>query len=369
MKTYNNLWDEIISVENIKAAVVEAARGKRRLKSVRYAIDNIDKVADKLSRLLASGEWRPLTCHCVHTINDGIQLKKREIVCPEFIREQVVHHALMRVVAPKVFMRKMYEYCCGSVPRRGDKKATDYLNRVIANKPKETKYYVKLDIRKFFDTVRPSVVFRVLRTMIRDRKTLMLISLILRNNKIRRDDGTKVKRGVPIGFFTSPWFANIVLTPLDHWLKNEKQIGVVARFIDDIILMDSNKRKLRKACFEYKEKLMHEFKLKLKYEIQVHELDIRPFEFIGYQFSRNKTILRSPCFLRAKRSIKRIGRKTKQTTYDSERALCYVARFGRADMRGAFYKYIRPYVSVRQCRLMVSYKEKIKNEQHLMEKS
>lgn len=40
--------------------------------------------------------WRLNNIHRIKIINDGIQAKKREIVCPDFLNEHVIYHAVIR---------------------------------------------------------------------------------------------------------------------------------------------------------------------------------------------------------------------------------------------------------------------------------
>ena len=181
--------------------------------------------------------------HAVKVINDGIQLKKREIVCPDFVNEQVVHHAIMNVVAP-VLMKRFYQYSCASIPGRGVEYAIKYIRKAVKDR-KNVKYHVVLDIKQFFNTLRPSKVFHQLRRMIRDKKILFLFAHILRGNKIIKQDGTVIKRGAPIGLYTSPWLANTLLTPLDNVIKAEG-VPYYIRYNDDMLLFHSNKRKLKR---------------------------------------------------------------------------------------------------------------------------
>lgn len=152
MKTYNGFWQKIISVENISAAIDEAARGKKHLRSVKRALAHKEETAKFVSNILSKRLWRPSLLHHVRTINDGIQMKKREIICPEFVREQVVHHAVMRVIEPAI-LRRLHPYSCGSVPGRGDKLAVDYLRNKIRSSKRKL-YVAKLDVKKFFDSAR-----------------------------------------------------------------------------------------------------------------------------------------------------------------------------------------------------------------------
>lgn len=202
MNTESNLFTKVITHENFELAIKKAAIGKRKKRIVIKTLKNSEYIASQKLNEVQKGMWRPQEIHTVKVINDGIQLKKREIVCPDFVNEQVVHHAIMNVVAP-VLMKRFYQYSCASIPGRGVEYAIRYIRKAVRDR-KNVKYHVVLDIKQFFNTLRPSKVFHQLRRMIRDKKILLLFAHILRGNKIIKQDGTVIKRGAPIGLYTSP---------------------------------------------------------------------------------------------------------------------------------------------------------------------
>ena len=57
---------------------------------------NWQKVIDDLYNQLKNETWRPNDIHRIKIINDGVQAKKREIVCPDFLNEHIIYHAVIR---------------------------------------------------------------------------------------------------------------------------------------------------------------------------------------------------------------------------------------------------------------------------------
>lgn len=372
MKTYNNLFEKIVDPKNVHAAIFEAAKHKRHKRSVQKALENAPDLALQISNWLKEGTWRPVGIHNCTLINDGINLKKRLIVCPSFVKDQIVHHAIMRVVYP-LFAKKFYRYSCGSVKGKGSEFAKKYIEKKIRASSGQTKYATQLDIKKFFNTVKPSFVFKTLRKTIRDRKTLGLIALILRNNKMRikekylnlteglkvlrkgKKDNLIVKGGLPIGFYTSPIFANILLSSLDHQIKEDMQTPVYVRYMDDILIMGSNKRKLTVICSQIEQKL-EKIGLSLKRKPAIHRFgkQSRCVDFMGFVFSRTKTILRDKVFLRTRRILKKISKKLRLTKFDANRIISMAGRFKNADMRSAFQRLFKAIVSIKACRRIIS---------------
>lgn len=372
VKTYNNLFEQIVSVENVKAAIFEAAKHKRHKRTVRKTLANADEWAEKIVNWLKTGAWRPVKIHNCSLINDGINLKKRLIVCPEFTRDQVVHHAIMRVIY-KYIAKKFYRYSCGSVKGKGSEFAKTYIEKKIRAQTGQTKYATQIDVHKFFNTVKPSYVFKALRRTIRCRKTLGLLARILRNNMMRVDrdllaltSGLKivrkarnkkviVKGGLPIGFYTSPIFANVLLSGIDHYVKEQLKAPVYVRYMDDILIFSGNKKKLKNTCI-YLEKKLASIGLSVKRQPAIHKFGTqsRSIDFMGFLFTRKKTIIRDKVFLRTRRALRRISKKTRLNKYDACRIISMAGRFKNADMRAAFNRLFLSVVSIRACRRIIS---------------
>ena len=72
--------------------------------------------------------------------------------------------------------------------------------------------------------------------LLRDKKFFNLIKTIL----------STVAYGVALGYTTSHWFANWLLTPLDHYIKEKLKVSYYIRFVDDMVIFGGNKRKLHR---------------------------------------------------------------------------------------------------------------------------
>ena len=103
-------------------------------------------------------------------------------------------------------MRGMDHYCCGSIRDRGPHQARAAIESWMNYDMKGTRYELCGDVRHFYDSLKPEVVMDRMRRLIKDRRVLDLIWRI-------------VKDGVRIGSYTSQWFANTVLQPLDQMIR------------------------------------------------------------------------------------------------------------------------------------------------------
>lgn len=160
-----------------------------------------------------------------------------------------------------------------------------------------------------------------------------------------------VKCGIPIGFYTSPIFANIILDHIDHFVKEACGMEVYVRYMDDMILFLPNRRRLKAACLKVSSEVKR-LDMVLKPVWQIHKLS--SVLFLGYHFKRYCTKLRDRIFLKAVRLVRRIKAKGTITVHDCLRALSYLGRFKNADTYPAFVKYVSSCVNARELRKRVS---------------
>lgn len=339
MKSYKNLWDKFISDENIELAIKNAKRGKSKRKSVRKYLDDPD-FSNKVKRYAMTFKNKS---HTPKVIYDGIQRKKRTIIVPSF-EEQVVHHMVVNVLKP-IFSKPMYYHSYGSIPGKGAHRGKKSIEKFIRNQPKDCKYVLKMDISKYFDSIDHDILLAMLRKIIRDDKFFAVIEEII----------SVTDKGIPLGFYTSQWIANWYLTELDHHIKEILKAKFYIRYMDDMVIFSSNKKKLhemRRAIADY---LSSNLGLKLKDNWQVFRFDFdgkyRCLDFMGFKFYRNRTTLRRSIMLKASRKAKRLK---KLTIYAARQMLSYLGWINCTNVYDFYLKFIKPYVNFGKLRRYVS---------------
>lgn len=87
MKRIGNVWDDFCSVDLIKTAIRNAAKGKRKYRKVRKVLANIDDYAEQLHKLLVDEMFSPspYTCDIMKTEYG----KEREIFKLPFFSDRV----------------------------------------------------------------------------------------------------------------------------------------------------------------------------------------------------------------------------------------------------------------------------------------
>lgn len=340
MKRVGYLFEKVCELENIKQAIIKSSLGKRNQKRVKYVMDNMDTHAVKIRNLLLDKKYIP-SPYDVKTIQDGATKKTRTIHKPRYFPDQIIHWALMLQLQP-VIMKGMYEFSCGSIPGRGTSYGQKILRKWLDTDYKGTKYCLKMDISKFYPSVDNEILKEMFKKKIKDGDCLWLIDSIIDSAD-----------GLPIGNYTSQWFSNFILQGLDHYIKEKLGVKYYVRYVDDLVLLGSNKKKLHLARKMISEHL-NSIGLQLKGNWQVSKVSDRDIDFLGFRFFRDKTILRKRNALRIRRRIKKIGRKRELSLKDACAVISYWGWIKRSNSFNFYNKHVKPTISVGRAKKVVS---------------
>ena len=98
--------------------------------------------------------------------------------------------------------------------------------------------------------------------------------------------------GLPIGNMSSQILAVFFLSSIDHYVKEELRCKYYIRYMDDLIILDTDKEKL-KSVFQLVSKRVGELELKVNIKSGIYSLK-NGINFLGYSFkiNNNKIIIR-----------------------------------------------------------------------------
>lgn len=340
MHRHGFLYTKICEIENIKKAMAKASLGKRNQKRIRKVLEHADVAAKNIREMLLRKTYVPSKPQ-IKTIQDRSSGKVRVIHKPNFYPDQIVHWALMLQLEP-IIMRGMYEYNCGSVPRRGTSMGQKALNKWLRKDRRGTKYCLKMDIKKFYPSIDNRILKEKFRRKIKDPDVLWLIDRILFTDV-----------GQPIGFYTSQWFANFFLQDFDHFVKEQLHIKYFIRYVDDLVMLGPNKRKLhraRKAISQY----LHNHHLSVKSNWQVFRTSCRDIDFLGIRFFPDHMILRKRNALRIRRRVSRIRKKGYLNYTDACAVISYWGWLKRTNSYHFYHSVVKPVVGIKLARKVVS---------------
>jgi retron-type reverse transcriptase len=153
--------------------------------------------------------------------------------------------------------------------------------KIALKNNENTKYCLKLDIKKFYPSINHDILKSIIRRKFKDKDLLWLLDEII--------DSTE---GVPIGNYTSQYFANLYLTYFDHWVKEVLKVKHYFRYADDIVIFSSDKKNLHLILSNIRDYLNFKLSLTIKENYQIFLVSSRGVDFVGYVFYHTHTLLR-----------------------------------------------------------------------------
>jgi len=211
------------------------------------------------------------------------------------------------------------------------------VKRWMKNDEKNTKYCYKIDISKYYPSIDQDVLMSQFSRMFHEPEVVSLIDKIVHSHN----------KGLPIGNFTSQWFANLYLKDFDWWAKQELKVPYYMRYIDDIVFFHRSKKELHNIRAQVEKELSSVYRLKIKPNWQIFKVDGRGVDFLGYRFFHGMTIIRKRTAFRISRRMKAVGEKSEPTASDASAVMSYLGITAHCNSKLFVDRFILPYISIR----------------------
>lgn len=286
MRRAKNLFERIVARDNLRRAYLRAVRGKRNSRDARVFGTHLEGRLDEMARQVSAGQF-PLGRSTQFVIHDP---KERIITAPCFA-ERVLHHAIMGVCEP-VFERWLIDDTFACRVGRGRIAAIWRAQEFAGGAP----YFLKLDIRKYFDSVSHAVLLQRLARLVKDRQLLRLFERLVA--AYRAQSG----RGLPIGSLTSQHFANFYLGWFDRFVKEKLRCRHYVRYMDDMILWGPSQSQLSQTLMECHSFLRNELQLECKPEPYINR-SRHGVDFLGCRIFPHHFVLNRRSRVRARRRL------------------------------------------------------------------
>lgn len=292
------LYQQITSIEHLFQSWNEFKKDKRNKADIQVFERNLEDNLFKLHEQLKSKVYK----HGSYTAFNIYDPKFRHIH-KATVLDRIVHHAIVSVIEPlfdKTFIYDSYSCRVNQGTHKAVRRLFSFIRRVSKNY-RGNCYCLKLDIRKFFESVDHAILLKLIRKKIKNEECLWLFESILKS--------FSKGKGIPIGNLTSQIFANIYLNEFDQFIKHTLKIKYYLRYADDFVILSDDRGYLKRLVSEIS------LCLKLELALSLHENKIilrkytQGIDFLGY-------ILLPHIILPRTKTKRRIFQKLKSKIYD-----------------------------------------------------
>lgn len=318
--TIRNVYYEITSFHTLMVADTHVSKGKMENTERLRFYDNREGNLEEISTLLRAGKVPKVEYHSFYVYVP----KVRKVIFIDYW-SKVVQRAIYDVLNPKI-CRTFIEHTYACVKGRGQLAAMEQLYTWM----RETRtsgtewYYYKFDVTKFFYRIDHEILMDICRKKIDDPRTVDLLGYYINNDAVPfgmpldanqltiTEEQMLYDLGIPIGGGLSHMLGNMYLDPLDQFCKRVLGIKRYIRYMDDIIILDNDKERLK----EYGRRMTQFLEERLHLNFN-NKTALRPVrvgcEFVGFVIYNDHVILRKSTTLRMKRTL----RKTRQDYHDN----------------------------------------------------
>ena len=293
---------------------------KRKIGTYNFVNENLCKNLIDLLDKLNNREYYPQPSNCYIITDPAL----REIYAAQFC-DRVVQHFYMKEVQ-KLLENELIEGCCSCRVGKGNDYALKLLKKYLEETSKKGTrdcYFLKIDLSGYFMSINRKQVsdkfYELIKSQYKGKHRQLLLYLtpiIFENNPAidciqkcnermirkvpeRRKMNPNSEYGMAIGNLTSQAGSNLNLNDFDNYVVRELKLEKYVRYVDDIVIVSEDKKKLFEVLPLIYQKLKETNQIinKTKTKIDtayhgVHFLGKISYPY-GYQKPKKTTIIRT----------------------------------------------------------------------------
>lgn len=297
MKVARYLFKEITSLPYIFQCWDQFKRGKRKRKDVQLFERHLEDHLFQLQNDLITLQYEHAPYH-----HFDVSDPKQRRISKASVRDRLVHHIVHGVLS-EFLDQKFIFHSLSSRLGKGTHLGILQLQRMIRQLSKNGKrpcYALKMDIKRFFDTIDHAILKTLLWKNVRDEKALKIIDMII--DSFRKEPLKDV--GIPLGNVTSQLFANLYLQELDDFIKQELHERYYLRYCDDFIILSSDESHLSSLIAIIRDFLAKKLRLELHPKKVILRKLSQGIDFVGYVVFEHYTLVRTSTQQRMKKRLK-----------------------------------------------------------------
>jgi retron-type reverse transcriptase len=273
-------YEALCDFQNLYAAHKAARKGKRGKTDVIGFEMNLAENLCRLQETLQNRTYR----HGGYYRFQVYEPKLRDIFAPRYA-DRVVQHCLCdNILAPALETRLIYDNAACRA-RKGTHFAMGRLTGFMTRFYRQhgtSGYFLKCDIRKFFDSIDHAVLKSRLARVFREPDLYALLCQII--DSYQKAPG----KGLPLGNQTSQWFALYYLDLSDRLVKERLGIQYYTRYMDDFVLLHHDRAHLRECLARIGAACGDDLKLTLNHKTQIFPIK-NGVDYLGWRFYMTDT--------------------------------------------------------------------------------
>lgn len=290
-KTLKNCFYDKLIYDNFLSAHYRAKKNKRKKEIYLYEMDLETNLINLMNEIVEKkykmGKYREFI----------VYEPKQRIIKSLPYRDRIVHQWYIEEFIKPYYIKRFISDSYACIENKGTHKAVKKLQGFMRKMKKlyPDYYIIKCDIKKYFYNIDRKILFNILKRNINDKELLNFTRVLIGN-----DD----ELGIPIGNYTSQFFANIYLNELDHYVKEKLNIKFCLRYMDDFIFLVKDKECAKDIMEKVKFFLVNVLHLELNKKSRYYPNKFG-CDFCGYIIFENYILLRKRFKTKIKRKIKK----------------------------------------------------------------
>ncbi|MFD1216373.1 RNA-directed DNA polymerase [Microbulbifer celer] len=274
-----------------------------------------------LQRRINDGSWEPGRSACFVATRP----KAREIHAPDFA-DRVVHHWLvpqLEKLWEPAFIFDSYANRKGKGSHAAVRRLQKFVRQVDSGQ--HSGWYLQLDIHNFFNSIHRPTLWAMLKKKLTkanaSNQVMHATHALLRRPPLhvgviyhgtaeeramvpphKRLENARPGCGLPIGNLSSQFFANVYLDKLDQFVKHTLKAKRYLRYVDDFVIVHSDRNQLAEWQRQIVEFIDRELQLRLKPDIRLRPLK-DGIDFLGYIVRPTHTLVRRRVVTHARQAL------------------------------------------------------------------
>lgn len=292
-KKIKNLFYKNLTFQKLLEAHYRARKNKKFKNEIISFELSLETNIINLLTIIKYHKYRPGN-YRVFTIHEP---KERIIKALPYI-DRIVHQWYVEEFIKPYIVPKFISTSYACIVNRGTHKAVEKVQEYmkICKRNYNDFWILKCDIKKFFYNIDKKILFEIMKKYIKDKELLYFTQTIIFD--------TTEQIGIPIGNYTSQYFANIYLNELDQFVKRHLHLKYYVRYMDDFVILLHDKNECIKIKEIIEKFVIENLHLELNEKTRYYPAKMG-VNFCGYRIFTTHKLIRKSSKTKIKNKIKK----------------------------------------------------------------